>query len=74
MKLLLLVLILSSFSFPALSQHQHQNMDSKMHETHMKCMEKSGKSMEECMKDKSCKDCMQKMEVKQNKKESKKAN
>lgn len=69
MKYLLLVYVFSMFSVSAFSQHQNKNMDSKMHATHMKCMEKNGKSMEECMSDKNCKECVQKMDDKQMKQE-----
>ena len=72
MKYLFFVSAFSMLSLSAFSQHQHENMDNKMHENHMKCMEKTGKSMEECMSDKTCKDCVQKMEVKQMKQEDKK--
>ena len=68
MKKLFLFLILSTLSTTVFSQHQHGEMDSKMHEAHLKCMEKTGKSMETCMDDKSCKECMQKMEETQMKK------
>lgn len=70
MKYLLLVSVF--FSLAAFSQHQHETMDIKMHTTHMKCMEKTGKSMEECMSDKNCKECIQKMEDRQMKQEDKK--
>lgn len=72
MKCLFLVSAFSMLSFSAFSQHQHKNMDSKMHANHMKCMEKTGKSMEECMGDKNCKECIQKMEEKQMKREDSK--
>ena len=69
MKYLLLVSAFSMFSFSAFTQHQHENINSKMHATHMKCMEKTGKSMEDCMNDKTCKECVQKMDDKQMKQE-----
>lgn len=72
MNKLFLIFIFSILSTTAFSQHQHSEMDPKMHEAHMKCMEKTGKSMETCMDDKKCKDCMQKMEEKQMKDDKKK--
>ena len=51
----LLSIFLSLFlSFFALAdekmKHQHGGAEMQKHEEHMKCMEKTGKSMEECMK------------------------
>ncbi len=49
LKIIAVSSLVISFSSMAHDKKMKQEESSKMHEEHMKCMNKTGKSMEECM-------------------------
>lgn len=63
------IMVFVLFSFMSFAEDPHKGMGPEIHEAHMKCLEKAGKSMDDCMRDKSCKECINNIGQEKGKKE-----